>query len=43
MGQNYVTFILYISYAKILVNFSVKIYESNFIKQHSESIMVSNY
>jgi len=31
---------LVISNAKILIHFSNKIYESNFIKQHSETVMV---
>ena len=31
---------LAISNAKVLVYFSNKIYESNFIKQHSETVMV---
>jgi len=31
---------LAISNAKILINFSNKIYESNFMKQHSETVMV---
>jgi len=34
---------LAISNAKILINFSNKIYGSNFVKQHSETAMVWNY
>jgi len=29
--------------AKILIHISSKIYESNFIKQHSETVMIRNY
>jgi len=35
--------VLAISNAKILVYFSNKIYESNFIKQRSETVVVCNY
>ena len=34
---------LAISNAKVLTYFSNKIYGSNFSKQHSETVMVSNY
>ena len=34
---------LAISKAKIVICFSNKIYGSNFIKQHSENVVVSNY